>query len=499
MLKDFVKSTWKNEEGSLFIYLALAIIPLLGFIGLSVDMSRAYHARALVVNATDAAAMAAAKVSSERAVAEANRVFNAYLNGTSIAGKAKIEKVEVNTELKYIQVNASTNIDMTFTKIIGYDNLDVAGESRVLTGGGVVEVAMVLDNAGSLQEFVGGSSRMNHIKGGAFLFIDSLFRGEDEPNDLFVSIVPYITQVNVGARREWLTVQGKSMVGDKNKFPKGRGEWMGCLEARLNNDLHKLDTPPTDELTRFNPFWWPSTEVDPYTYPDGTIKPWGEYAKGDNDWTTKKISPFSSSTPVSPNAGCPAQLLPLTNKDSDLSDKIRDMRSIQRGGSFIFSGLIWGLRALSPSWRDMWHDDNPHNLPLNFQDSKKVMVLVISGGNQWFGNEAPWSQYNDRHYTSFGLWYGNAHASLNQKVIMPSTMNAYTSEICESIKAKGIGLYTIAFSVQDQATLGLMKSCATDSNYYYEAQSSAEMKNIFKEIADQIRALRYSWPGNEGT
>lgn len=497
MLNGFLKNLWKDEEGSLFIYFALAIIPLLGFIGLSVDMSRAYHARAMVVNATDAAAMAASKVPTDQAQAEAERVFNAYLNGTSIAGQAEIDSVIVNEDLGYVQVEAQSTVDMSFIKVLGYDDMAVNGKSRVLIAGGAVEVAVVLDNTGSMNNWISGKRRIDHLKDATELLIETVYPDSTPSEELFMAIIPYITQVNVGPKTQWLNAQGLAMVNDTDFFPnKPWGNWQGCLEARLSNDLHKSDTPPTDESTRFLPYWWPSTRINNYTYPDGTVRPWGWWS-GDNDWTPTSLTRWDSGSPRNPNAGCPVEVLPLTNDKNALLDKTNEMFPIGRGGTHIFSGLKVGWWTLSPKWKNMWQNTTGHELPKDIEDSKKVMILMTDGYNQWIGNNAPQWMYNDKHYTAYGRWYGAAHSALNQNIVAPNTMNAYTLEMCGLVKNSGIQLYTITFGVSNAAARDLMRNCATNPSYYYDAQSANELNSAFGEIAEKIQELRYSWPGAE--
>ena len=497
MLKTYLKRLWKNEDGGLFIYFALAIIPILGFIGLSVDMSRAYHARAMIVNAADAAAMAAAKVPTDQAQAEAERVFNAYLDGTSVAGQAQVDSVTINEDMGFVQVQASTDVVMSFIKVFGYETLGVKSKSRVLIAGGSVEVALVLDNTGSMNNWISGKRRIDHLKEATELLIETLIPTDDAPEDLWISIIPYITQVNTGPKTHWLKSTGQTMVNSTNFFPAGWGQWQGCLEARLNDDLHKSDTPPTDENTRFMPYWWPSTEFQNYPYPSGSVEPWGNWVQGDNDWTPSFLTSWTSTNPRNPNAGCPVEVLPLTNVRDDLLAKNQEMFPIGRGGTFIFSGLKVGFWNLSPKWRDLWHGSNPDELPKDYQDSKKVIVLMTDGYNQWIGGNAPRWYYGDNHYTSYGRWYGSAHSALNQNIVQPSTMNDYTLEICSEVKNSGILLYTITFGVANQGSRDLMEACATNPSYYYDAQSAAELSDAFAEIATKIQEMRYSWPDAE--
>ena len=73
-------------------------------------------------------------------------------------------------------------------------------------------------------------------------------------------------------------------------------------------------------------------------------------------------------------------------------------------------------------------------------------------------------------------------------------MNAYTLEICDAVKDAGIQLYTITFGVSNQPSRDTMEACASTPAHYYDAQSATDLTDAFKEIADKIGELRYSWP-----
>ena len=495
MKSRIFKQFWRNEVGAIYIYFAIAIIPILGFVGLSVDISRAYHARAILVDAVDAASIAAAKVTPDQANAEAHRIFNAYISGTSIAGGADITNVEVNSDEGYVQVNAESTVDMSFIKAIGYDYIDVGAESRVVIAGGVIEVALVLDNTGSMRHFINGKSRLDHLKDSVELLVNTLMPTDDPTDDVFISIVPYITQVNTGIRTDWLTVAGKARVNDPNFFPNiPAGNWQGCLEARLHNNLHSSDTPPTDEATRFMPYWWASTEIHNYPYPSGSINPWGTYYAGDNDWTLTSVTPWTSSNPINPNAGCPVEVLPLSNYKKAILAKNQEMRWISRGGTFSFAGLKVGWWTLSPKWKGMWHSPNPNDLPKEYEDSKKVIVLMTDGHSEWIAMNAPYWFYDDYNYTSYGRWYGSAHSSNNQSIVQPNSMNTYTIDMCDKVKQEGITIYAITFGVWNQAARDVLSACASDPSGYYDASSADELSDAFADIAEKVQKLRYSWP-----
>jgi hypothetical protein len=61
------------------------------------------------------------------------------------------------------------------------------------------------------------------------------------------------------------------------------------------------------------------------------------------------------------------------------------------------------------------------------------------------------------------------------------------------MKAQGIYVYTIALGTDtDAASLALLQSCATASNYYFNSPSTSQLQAIFSSIGDSLSNLRVS-------
>lgn len=69
-------------------------------------------------------------------------------------------------------------------------------------------------------------------------------------------------------------------------------------------------------------------------------------------------------------------------------------------------------------------------------------------------------------------------------------VNAKMLETCANVKARGIEIYTIIVEVPDATANDTFRACATREDMYYDADSNAEMKGAFREIAGRIGELR---------
>lgn len=497
-IREIFKTFIKEEKGSILFLFALSIIPLLGFVGLSVDIGRAYQTQSTITGAVDAAAMAAARVPPADAQAEATRVFNAYVSGTSASG-ATITSFAYDEESGMITIKADRSMDTTLLRVIGQNTMDVGATTSVSVQNSLIEVALVLDNTGSMDDYVSGYPKMYHLKNSANAFLDIVFDGETVADNLFISVVPYITQVNAGPYTSWLTSAGVTTVNSSSLFPNTtNGQWRGCMLARLAGTLHRSDTPPSDEATKFLPYRWPSTKNEKYPYPLGVVKPWGNSMAGDNDWTNGNITPVGNNNPLGPEAGCPTQTRPLTNVKADLVTTIDAMVPIGRGGTFCFEGLVWGWRSISAKWNGYWHSPNPNNLPLPKTQSLKYLILMTDGENMWGGNSAPWYWFGDRHYTAYGRRFGAFYSILNNNLVTSArtSLDNLTQTICTDVKNDDIVVYTIAFGNIDTTAQNMLRACASDPDKFFNATSGGDITSAFQTIAKDIGKLRYRWYGS---
>ena len=183
--------------------------------------------------------------------------------------------------------------------------------------------------------------------------------------------------------------------------------WTPKSTALTNEPLHLSDAPPntTDASTRFTAYSWPDTDVsgtadarlhgalletlNPGKLSDMHIV---QYARGgSNKW---------SFTDSGGDWYCPAvSIQPLVEDATTLrasTDALEAMTFIPnaRSGTFGHLGIVWGLRVLSPLWKDIWNTKDAANAkrPLTpcaedetgthcRQFVKKTILLISDGEN----------------------------------------------------------------------------------------------------------------------
>ena len=129
--------------------------------------------------------------------------------------------------------------------------------------------------------------------------------------------------------------------------------------------LHFSDAPPdaNDPNTRFTAYSWPDARIHgmadgrladvmrrtidraAYLRPNGVVS--------DNHWHLR-------ATDLGGSLYCPeASIVPLTDDPDALRvvqdyDVVQTTPSIRQGQTYLHLGIVWGLRLLSPLWRDVW-------------------------------------------------------------------------------------------------------------------------------------------------
>jgi hypothetical protein len=92
-------------------------------------------------------------------------------------------------------VNATAAMDADFTKFIGYDTFHINASSTAKWGTRRLRVALVLDNTGSMAD----DGKMAALKTATKGLLSQLQGAVTQSGDVYVSIVPFVKDVNLGA------------------------------------------------------------------------------------------------------------------------------------------------------------------------------------------------------------------------------------------------------------------------------------------------------------
>jgi len=188
----------KDRRGGVAPMFALAIIPVIGFVGASVDYSRANSIKVGMQAALDATALAMAKLAPTLTPGELQAKTTAYFNAMFKHADAKNMVVTPSFTTSggsQLTISAATSMDTAFMKLMGYSNLDIKSASTVKWGNSRLRVALVLDNTGSMAS----AGKMDALKTATNGLLTQLKNAATTNGNVYVSIIPFMKNVNVGA------------------------------------------------------------------------------------------------------------------------------------------------------------------------------------------------------------------------------------------------------------------------------------------------------------
>ena len=265
-----LRSFLKDRRGSITPAFAVMLLPLTMLAGFSIDLARAHEGRAKLQDAVDAAALALAHQPTGTAMAtltqQAQTWIAADLHDADVVTPVSVSLTQSNGQLL---LAATTTEPAMVSGLVGMSQFNLAANSTVKWGLNHVEVALVLDNTGSMSQ----NNKLPTLTASAQSLVNTLMaQAGSDVNAVKISIVPFSMTVNVGAQYQnqpWIsgvmpTAYGSDIfsTADTNRFTlfSQLGKtWGGCVESRLT-PYDVQDTPPSAGV--------PGSLVVPYFAPD---------------------------------------------------------------------------------------------------------------------------------------------------------------------------------------------------------------------------------------
>jgi Flp pilus assembly protein TadG len=218
----------RGRDGAVAMIIGLFAIPLVIASGIAIDVGRAYSVKVRLGAALDAAALAVGSETNQTAAqmsTDLQNYFTANYPSTALGTNVTVTPVPSNADLSATTVNyqAQATVPMLFMPLIGINSITVSvtAQTKKTTG---LEVAVVLDNTGSMlcgpndgaPNYSNGTcssgvvasdttctnstntSRICTLINAATQFVNTLTSAITSSQQLYISIVPYVTTVNIG-------------------------------------------------------------------------------------------------------------------------------------------------------------------------------------------------------------------------------------------------------------------------------------------------------------
>jgi Putative Flp pilus-assembly TadE/G-like len=502
-------------HGNVTMTFAVGAVPLIAAVGAAIDYSDAQEQRGVVQSALDRASLGAGQlvglVPADDVRAKARTLYQSGVGGRlSVPPPVNVSladgKVSLGTELR---------VPTRFLRLIGLDQFVFNLHGEAATGAMTYEVALVLDNSGSM-----AGSRIQTLRQAASDLTRSLFaanRLNPSPDPVRIAVVPFAGAVNVGpdkAAAAW--IDGKARApGHLENFENARPaagnrlalfdalsdvSWAGCVEARPH-PLDVSDAPPTedDPATLFVPMFAPD-EPDLNGFDNNYIADASAACTGADALPTRtgtarqaeaRLCKYTDAAPlpvghnngtvVGPNLNCTSSpVMALSDDEPKILARIDSLDA--RGTTNIHAGVMWGWRLLSPELPFVEGRSTAD------RNNRKILIVMTDGANSY----DTYANFNRSMYGAFG-YVANGH--LDTTSADPSRVRAKlderTLEACANAGSEGgVHIYTVAFQVSDPATVGLLERCASAPEMAFRSDSDGELITTFQQIARDISTLR---------
>ncbi len=542
--------------GNITITFSLAFLPLLALTGAALDYSGASALRSRLQAATDGTNMQLCQMPATATQADLEAAARASLASYMGSEPVTIDAVTTTPAPRQVRLATASVFPTAVMRMINtrFATMRVGATSQCTGQQQTFEIALVLDNTGSMAHASGGVSKMDALKSAATTFVNRVF---DDPRIgayAKISLVPFAAAVAVDpalargaswldqngrASYHWNLVQGGSAAvapyaayGIRNRLavfdylngamPGGAWAWTGCLESRTY-PFNVDDSAPTNANpdSYFVPMLNPDESgnggelthkdaagadvVSMNSFMDDTnasCAPTTDEAKrtGQACKYMQVTNPRTTNGYVAtgPNAICTTR--PLTRLTTARATLTAEIAAMQPAGSTnIHEGFAWGWRTLSPN------APLANGVPYGTQANNKIVILMTDGANTWSSN--PSNPTLRSTYSAYG-YVRNPDGSTADSRLMPANaapandgqtraaMDALTAEGCRRARAGGVSIYTIGFSVagdeMDQQGLDLLSGCAGDASKAFVATSSGTIGSVFEQIFRDIGKLRLS-------
>ncbi|MBK8008278.1 MAG: TadE/TadG family protein [Rhizobiales bacterium] len=436
----------EGRKGNAAILFALALIPLVGATGAAVDYSMANANRSSMQKALDSTALALAKqmpLTQAQLDTQGWQIFQASLGKVSVSMQPSDLRITTPATGKLV-LNVSGQYQPSISGVIGINSFPVGAHAEVTWGIKKLEVALALDNTGSMSS----NNKMTELKKAAKNLIDTLQKAAKNPGDVKVSIIPFHVQTKVGTAKindSWLRWDiWENENGSCNRS--GSNSASACL----NQNVCTLSQYTRRSTCQDNGGSWVQATWTPANRNTWT----GCVEDRDQNHDALDTAPTTTETKF-PAIQCSyslTEIMPLNYNWSDLKTRIDSMNP--DGNTNVTIGLAW-------AWHSLTQGDPMTEAAAPAPDLSKYIILLTDGDN------------------TQNRWGGNSGSAIDNR----------TSLACTNAKAAGFRIYTIRV-INGNATL--LRNCATDPSMYFDVNSASELEAVFNAIGGQLASLHLS-------
>ena len=423
------------NQGNVAVLFAIAAVPIISFVGMAIDYTRANSARSSMQAALDSTALMLAKdltdgtITASQITTKATAYFTALY--TNVDAKSVVITPTYTTpsgsQPATILVSGSGSVNTEFMRVAGFPKIDFNSSSTSTWGNVRMRVAMALDNTGSM----GQDGKMPALQTAAKSLIDQLSALAKTPGDVYISIVPFAKDVNVGPSNYNAT-------------------WMDFTDwDKVNGTCSNTTYKKQSTCVGAGKIW---TAKNHNTW-NGCV--WDR----DQDYDTKNTAPISGNLPTMFPAeqwsACPVALMPLSYNWTSLKALVDTMTP--NGNTNQGIGLAWAWQSLAQT--------APLNAPAKdpAYTNKDALILLTDGLN------------------TQNRWYS-----------VDTSIDARQKILCDNAKAAGVTIYTVQVNTgtPGDPTSSVLQYCASGADKFFLVTTANQTLTVFNSIGTSLSKLR---------
>jgi Flp pilus assembly protein TadG len=421
------------------ITFALSTIPIIGFVGAAVDYSHANSVKTALQAAADSTALmlskTAATITSSALQTQANSYFKALFTRPEATGLT-VNATFTSTNGNQVALTATANVKTNFMNLMGFSTMKVAANSQVMWGNSRLRVALVLDNTGSMAD----DGKMPALITAGKSLLTQLQAAAVNNGDVYVSIVPFVKDVNVGAsnyKATWI---------DWTDWDANNGS---CSKGSAQTSSSCLSQNGNPKWTSGNHNTWNGCVMDRGTSGGPSV---GNYDQNVTAPTTTITATLYAAEQYS---SCPkASTQALTYDWTALTNLISSMTPNGNTNQNIGLQLGWQSLVGGGSF------PAPPVMDPKYKYTQAIILMTdgLNTQNRWYTDQ--------------------------------NSIDTRQATTCANAKAAGITVYTVQVNTGGDPTSALLKNCATDSSKFFLLTSANQMVATFQQIGTALSSLR---------
>ena len=522
------------KEGNTLVTFALAFVPLVGLTGAAVDYSRANAAKSAMQAAADTTALMVAQGAPSKSADDLQGQASTYYQ--SLFSRNDVSNLHVTTTYSStsgatVVVNATATYKTSFMGMLGFSSIPLSANATATFGNSRLRVALVLDNTSSMSS----AGKLTALKNALHNdqnsgLLDTLKAAAINNGDVYVSIIPFVKDVNVGSsnssanwiywddtakldntswdatngtcsdnnynnRHDCLAASGSCSLsggGGGGSTSYTMDSCRAATAASCNNSAYTTQSQclaggycsasnrqDSNSCTQHGGTW---TAPAIWTVANGV---WTSR----NTWSPKAHSNWNGCVMDRGDSGAPNSGNYDTNATAPTSTNTATQYAAEQ-----YSSCPQAVMGLNYNWSSM--NTLVSNMAANGNTNQGVGLqlgwMSLTGGGP-FTMPAEDANYKYSHVIillSDGLntqnrWYSSA-----------SSIDARQKMTCDNARNAGNTIYAVQVNTDGEATSSVLQYCAGnkagagDPNYFFLLTSSGQIVTTFQTIATNLSRLR---------